>query len=126
MTVQNAALIRHFFTITNIGALTLLGGVYWQAENLYFSWTLHFFWRLVVALFFLCSAFAIYATASRLDDAQQYIVTERVKETVDILRDIEILLGRDPEGRTVPGPDVNELLLTADGCVWLWSQGIGV
>jgi hypothetical protein len=71
--------IRRLFT--NIGALTLLGGVYRLAENLYFSWTLHFFWRLVVALFFLCSAFAVYATASRLDDAQQYI--ELLKQIED-------------------------------------------
>jgi hypothetical protein len=39
-------------------------------------------------------------------------------------RDIEILQQRDPEGRTVPGPDVNELLLTAEDSVWLWSMNI--
>jgi hypothetical protein len=41
-------------------------------------------------------------------------------------RDIEILQQRDPEGRTVPGPDPNVLLLTADDCVWLWSQKISL
>jgi hypothetical protein len=39
-------------------------------------------------------------------------------------RDFELLQHRDPDGRTVPGPDPNVLLLTADDCVWLWSQGI--
>jgi hypothetical protein len=39
-------------------------------------------------------------------------------------RDIEILQERDPDGRTVPGPDPNVLLLTAEDCVWLWSQKI--
>ena len=39
-------------------------------------------------------------------------------------RDIEKALERDPEGRTVPGDDPNELILTADDCVWLWAQGI--
>jgi hypothetical protein len=39
-------------------------------------------------------------------------------------RDVELLQARDPEGHTVPGPDLNVLLLTADDCVWLWSQGI--
>jgi len=39
-------------------------------------------------------------------------------------RDIETVFERDPEGRTVPGDDPNELLLTAD-CVWLWMHGIG-
>jgi len=40
-------------------------------------------------------------------------------------RDIEKAFERDPAGRTVPGHDSNELLLTADDCVWLWGQGIG-
>jgi hypothetical protein len=40
-------------------------------------------------------------------------------------RDIELAMERDPEGRTVPGPDPNELLLTAEDCVWLWMMGIG-
>jgi hypothetical protein len=31
----------------------------------------------------------------------------------------------DPEGRTVPGRDPNELFLTAEDCVWLWSIEIG-
>ncbi len=39
-------------------------------------------------------------------------------------RDYEILQQRDPEGRTVPGPDPDVLLLTAEDCVWLWSQRI--
>ena len=39
-------------------------------------------------------------------------------------RDIELAFERDPEGRTVPS-DPNELMLTADGCVWLWMRGIG-
>lgn len=39
-------------------------------------------------------------------------------------RDYEILQQRDPEGRTVPGPDPNVLLLTAEDCVWLWSLGV--
>jgi len=39
-------------------------------------------------------------------------------------RDIEKALERDPEGRTMPGDNPNELLLTAEDCVWLWSQGI--
>jgi hypothetical protein len=39
-------------------------------------------------------------------------------------RDIEILQDRDPDGRTVPGPDPNELLLTADDCVWLWGMSM--
>ena len=40
-------------------------------------------------------------------------------------RDIEKALERDPEGRTVPGDDPNELILTADDCVWMWMHGIG-
>ncbi len=40
-------------------------------------------------------------------------------------RDIEKALERDPEGRTMPGPDRDELLLTADDCVMLWMRGIG-
>src|SRR5439155_5916204 len=40
-------------------------------------------------------------------------------------RDIEKVFERDPEGRTVPGDDPNELLLTADDCVWLWMHRIG-
>jgi len=40
-------------------------------------------------------------------------------------RDIEKAFERDPEGRTVPGPDRDELLLTADDCVWFWMHGIG-
>ena len=39
-------------------------------------------------------------------------------------RDVEILQALDPEGHTVPGDDPNVLLLTADDCVWLWSQNI--
>jgi hypothetical protein len=39
-------------------------------------------------------------------------------------RDVELLQERDPEGRTVPGDDLNVLLLTAEDCVWFWSQGI--
>jgi hypothetical protein len=39
-------------------------------------------------------------------------------------RDAELAIERDPEGRTVPGDDPNELLLTADDCVWLWSMSI--
>ncbi len=38
-------------------------------------------------------------------------------------RDIEILQQRDPDGPTVPRPDPNVLLLTAEDCVRLWSQG---
>jgi len=40
-------------------------------------------------------------------------------------RDIEKALERDPEARTVPGDDPNELILTADDCVWMWMHGIG-
>jgi len=40
-------------------------------------------------------------------------------------RDIEKAFERDPAGRTVPGDDSNELLLTADDCVMLWMNGIG-
>ena len=40
-------------------------------------------------------------------------------------RDIEEVFRRDPDGRTMPGEDPNELLLTADDCVWLWMHGIG-
>ncbi len=40
-------------------------------------------------------------------------------------RDIEEVFKRDPEGRTVPSKDPNELLLTADDCVMLWMWGIG-
>jgi len=39
-------------------------------------------------------------------------------------RDIERALERDPEGRTVPGDDPDELLLTAEDCVMLWMWGI--
>jgi hypothetical protein len=39
-------------------------------------------------------------------------------------RDIGLAMERDPGGRTMPGDDPNELLLTADDCVWLWSQNI--
>jgi len=40
-------------------------------------------------------------------------------------RDIEKAFERDPEGRTVPGDDPNELMLTAEDCVWLWMRGVG-
>ena len=40
-------------------------------------------------------------------------------------RDIEKALERDPEGRTMPGDNPNELLATADDSVWLWIHGIG-
>lgn len=40
-------------------------------------------------------------------------------------RDVEELMGRDPEGRTLPPSDPNELQLTADDCVFLWTRGIG-
>ena len=40
-------------------------------------------------------------------------------------RDIEKALERGPEGRTVLGDDPNELILTADDCVWMWMHGIG-
>jgi len=36
-------------------------------------------------------------------------------------RDVELLQQRDPDGHTVPGPDPNVLLLTAEDCVFLWS-----
>jgi hypothetical protein len=39
-------------------------------------------------------------------------------------RDVELLQERDPDGYTVPGPDPNTLLLTAEDCVWLWMQKI--
>jgi hypothetical protein len=39
-------------------------------------------------------------------------------------RDFELMQERDPDGYTVPGPDLNGLLLTAEDCVWLWSMGI--
>jgi len=40
-------------------------------------------------------------------------------------RDIEKAFERDPEGRTVPGDDPNELVLTAEDCVTLWMHGVG-
>jgi hypothetical protein len=40
-------------------------------------------------------------------------------------RDIEKAFERDPDGRTVPHPDPDVLLLTADDSVWLWTQRIG-
>ena len=40
-------------------------------------------------------------------------------------RDIEEVFKRDPEGRTIPGDDLNELLLTAEDSVMLWMNGIG-
>ena len=40
-------------------------------------------------------------------------------------RDIEKVFDRNPEGRTVPGDDPSDLLLTAEDCVWLWMWGIG-
>jgi hypothetical protein len=40
-------------------------------------------------------------------------------------RDTEELFERDPEGRTMPGDNPNELLLTADDTIWLWMYGIG-
>jgi len=36
-------------------------------------------------------------------------------------RDIEEAFERDPEGRTVPGPNRDELLLTAEDCVMLYA-----
>lgn len=39
-------------------------------------------------------------------------------------RDIEEAMHRNPTARTVPGDDLNELMLTADDCVWLWTQGV--
>jgi len=41
-------------------------------------------------------------------------------------RDIEKVFDRDPEGRTVPGDDPSDLLLTAEDCVWLWMWGLGI
>ena len=41
-------------------------------------------------------------------------------------RDIEKAFERDPEGRTVPGDDPNELVLTADDCVMLWMWRVGI
>jgi hypothetical protein len=41
-------------------------------------------------------------------------------------RDVELLAERDPEGRTMPSPDPDQLLLTAHDFVWLWSIGVGV
>lgn len=38
-------------------------------------------------------------------------------------RDYEILQQHNPDGYTV-SIDHNEFLLTADDCVWLWSQRI--
>jgi hypothetical protein len=32
----------------------------------------------------------------------------------------------DPELRTIPGPDLNILLLTPEDYVWLWEMEIGV
>ena len=40
-------------------------------------------------------------------------------------RDVEKAFERDPEGRTVPGDDLNELVLTAEDCVTLWMHGVG-
>lgn len=40
-------------------------------------------------------------------------------------RDIETAMERDPEGYTVPPDDPNELVLTAEDCVWLWRNGTG-
>jgi len=42
----------------------------------------------------------------------------------DVDWDIEKAFEGDPEGRTMPGEDPDELILTADDCVWLWAQGI--
>jgi len=39
-------------------------------------------------------------------------------------RDIEGAFERDPEGRTMPGDNPNELLLTAEDSVWLRMRGI--
>jgi len=41
-------------------------------------------------------------------------------------RDIEQAFERDPEGRTVPDDDPNELVLTADDCVMLWMWRVGI
>lgn len=40
-------------------------------------------------------------------------------------RDVEKALERDPGGRTMPGDNLNALLLTAEDCVLLWQHGIG-
>jgi hypothetical protein len=40
-------------------------------------------------------------------------------------RDAMEVFQRDPGAITLPPEDLNELTLTADDCVWLWSQGIG-
>lgn len=37
-------------------------------------------------------------------------------------RGIEKAMERDPEGHTLPSPDLNMLLLTAEDCVWLWMH----
>jgi hypothetical protein len=39
-------------------------------------------------------------------------------------RDVELLAERDPDGRTMPSPDPDQLLLTANDCVFLWSLRI--
>lgn len=40
-------------------------------------------------------------------------------------RDIEEVMRRDPEGRTMPNDNADELMLTAEDCVFLWMHGIG-
>lgn len=52
----------------------------------------------------------------KTSDGQRYLID---------WRDIEIAMERDPEGRTVPSRNPNELLLTADDCALLWGMGIG-
>jgi hypothetical protein len=53
----------------------------------------------------------------------RFLTSDGVLYDID-WRDIEEVFERDPEGRTMPG-DADELLLTADDCVWLWMKGIG-
>lgn len=52
----------------------------------------------------------------RTSDGQRYLID---------WRDIEIAMERDPEGRTIPSGNLNELLLTAADCALLWEMGIG-
>ena len=52
----------------------------------------------------------------RTSDGQTYLID---------WRDIEIAMERDPEGRTIPSGNPNELLLTADDSALLWEMGIG-
>jgi hypothetical protein len=67
---------------------------------------------------------------SDVDDEIRYPIRVYLpdgRQTIEIdYRDFEILMERDPRVRTLPSPDPNKLILTAEDYVMLWRNHIMV